>query len=131
MNKLTVDFENCYGIKKLQVEFNFDHGSTHAVYAPNGVMKTSFANAFRDLSQGVDSTDRIWKNRETKRTVKDENGKDLLPESVFVVEPYKPDYRSDRIATLMVNDKLRKRYEEIHKEIDEKTEILVAVLKPL
>ncbi|MFA7256980.1 MAG: hypothetical protein WC047_05340, partial [Kiritimatiellales bacterium] len=131
MKKLTVDFEHCYGIKKLQAEFDFEKGRVHAIYAPNGVMKTSFANAFHDLSQGTESTDRIWKNRETKRTVKDENGNDLPSESVFVIEPYKPGYRSDRIATLMVNEKLRTQYEEIHKEIDEKVEIFVAGLKPL
>lgn len=51
MNKVKVHFENCYGIKKLKAEFDFQTaGPVFAIYAPNGVMKTSFVNAFRDLS---------------------------------------------------------------------------------
>ncbi len=61
MDKVSVDFENCYGIRKLTAVFDFEaKGSVHAIYAPNGVMKTSFANAFRDLSVGNKSVDRIW-----------------------------------------------------------------------
>lgn len=131
MNSLTIDLEHCYGIKKLQENLDFGNGSVQAVYAPNGMMKTSLANTFRDLSQGSKSVDRIWSDRETRRIIVDENGDELMPETIFVIEPYRPDYHSDRISTLMVNDKLRMRYEEIHKEIDAKTEDLVKVLKPL
>ena len=130
MKKLTIDLEHCYGIKKLQTEFDFEsHGDVFTVYAPNGVMKTSLANTFRDVSNGAPSTDRIWKINKTKRVIQDENGDELAPDSIFVIEPYNEGYRSDRISTLLVNEDLRKRYEDIHKEIDEKAEALTAELR--
>ena len=130
MKKLHINLEYCYGIKKLQTVFDFKtNGNVFTVYAPNGVMKTSLANTFRDVSKGVVSTDRIWQSNETKRVIEDENGDELAPESIFVIEPYNEGYRSDRISTLLANDALKKRYEEIHKKIDEKAEILTNELK--
>ena len=130
MKKLTIDLEHCYGIKKLQTEFDFEsHGDVFTVYAPNGVMKTSLANTFRDVSNGDPSTDRIWKINKTKRVIQDENCDELAPDSIFVIEPYNEGYRSDRISTLLVNEDLRKRYEDIHKEIDEKAVVLTAELR--
>ena len=130
MKKLHIDLEHCYGIKKLQADFDFEpNANVFTIYAPNGVMKTSFANAFGDIIKGAVSTDRIWRSNETKRVIQDENGNELAPESIFVIEPYNADYRSDRISTLLVNDALKQRYEEIHKEIDEKAEVLTNELK--
>ena len=130
MKKLNLDLEHCYGIKKLEAEFDFEaNGDVFAIYAPNGVMKTSLANTFRDISKGTTTSDRIWKKNQTQRIIHDENGSDLAPESVFVIEPYNEGYRSDRISTLLVNDKLRQRYEAIHKEIDEKAETLLGEMK--
>ena len=130
MKKIFIDLEHCYGIKKLQTEFDFEtNGDVFTVYAPNGVMKTSLANTFRDVSSGAVSMDRIRQTNETKRVIIDENGDELPPESIFVIEPYNEGFRSDRISTLLVNEKLRKRYEDIHKEVDEKAEILTDELK--
>ena len=130
MKKLHIDLEHCYGIKKLQADFDFEpNANVFTIYAPNGVMKTSFANTFRDISKGAASADRIWSSNETKRVVQDENGNELAPESIFVIEPYNAGYRSDRISTLLVNDALKQRYEEIHKEIDEKAEVLTNELE--
>ena len=130
MKKLKLDLEYCYGIKKLETEFDFEtHGNVFAIYAPNGSMKTSLANTFRDVSKGNASSDRIWEKNPTKRIIQDEQGAELAPESVFVIEPYNEGYRSDRISTLLVNDGLKQRYEEIHKEIDEKSEALIEELK--
>ena len=129
MKKLKLDLEHCYGIKKFQAEFDFEaHGDVFTIYAPNGVMKTSLANTFRDVSKGTATADRIWKENQTQRIIHDENGSELAPESIFVIEPYNEGYRSDRISTLLVNDELRKRYVAIHKGIDEKAEILIGEL---
>ena len=48
MKKISVNFEHCYGINKLQYDFDFEK-STFSVYAPNGAMKTSFAKTFKDI----------------------------------------------------------------------------------
>ena len=130
MKKLKLDLEHCYGIKKLQAELDFEeYGDVFTIYAPNGVMKTSLANTFQDVSQGIASADRIWRSNQTKRVIHDENDSGLAPESVFVIEPYNEGYRSDQISILLVNDELRNRYETIHKEIDEKADVLIKELK--
>ena len=46
MNRVTVDLKNCYGIKKLKHAFDFTQQKAYAIYAPNGSMKSSFAEAF-------------------------------------------------------------------------------------
>lgn len=131
MKKLNIEMEHCYGIKRLKAQFDFEtHGNVVVVYAPNGVMKTSLANTFRDLSLGSQTTDRVWPGKATKRTVVDERGNELAREGVFVIEPYNQEYRSEKISTLLVNDDLRKRYDAIHKGIDAKAEALIADLKP-
>jgi hypothetical protein len=45
MQELTIDLENCYGIKKRDHKFNSSKGPVYAIYAPNGMMKSSFAQA--------------------------------------------------------------------------------------
>jgi hypothetical protein len=129
MQKVNVKLENCYGIRKLDAEFDFSDTKAFAIYAPNGVMKTSFALTFKDLSEGADTVDRIYKERVTKRIIKDEANKELTPEQIFVVEPYNEGYKSSKISTLLVNKKLREAYEEIHKAIDDKKEALLKELK--
>lgn len=131
MGSVKIKLENCYGIKKLEHEFDFTQKPTYAIYAPNGVMKTSFAKTFADFSKGEDSRDDIFPDRPTTRNIVDERGNGLDPESVFVILPYVPDFTSEKIATLLVNKDLRKRYEEIHKDIDEKKDSLLEELSKL
>lgn len=55
MNKLRINFENCYGIRSLEYDFYFNDPrkiNAYAVYAPNGLMKTSFSRTFEKISQG-------------------------------------------------------------------------------
>ena len=59
MKKLKVDLKNCYGIRELRHEFDFSSGTpekpiakAYAIYAPNGVMKSSFTKTFEMLSKG-------------------------------------------------------------------------------
>jgi len=56
MNKLFVNLKNCYGISFLEYVFIFNkyprETNSYAVYAPNGLMKTSFSKTFHDISLG-------------------------------------------------------------------------------
>ena len=63
MQKLIVNLENCYGINKLEHEFDFQHGRSISIYAPNGTMKTSFAKTLKDFSLNTDSKDLIFSER--------------------------------------------------------------------
>ncbi len=131
MNKVKLELENCYGIKKLNYEFDFTAKPTYAVYAPNGIMKTSLAKTFLDLSNDEESHDSIFKERKTKRSIRDESNKDISSEEVFVILPYAQDFKCKKISTLLVNKELKEKYENIHSEIDEKKEVLLTELKSL
>lgn len=128
MKKLIIDFEYCYGIKKLEYEFNFKN-RTFAIYAPNGVMKTSFSKVFQDFSRNELSKDLAFPSRETKRLIKADI--DINAENVFIIEPYVENYQSEKISTLLANKQLKKEYEDIHKEIDKIKSELIKKLKQL
>jgi len=128
MKKLTLKFEYCYGIKKLEYEFIF-RNRTFAIYAPNGVMKTSFAKVFQDFSKNEPSRDLAFPNRDTKRDITADV--DINGEDVFIIEPYVENYQSEKISTLLANKELRQEYENIHKEIDKVKNELIKKLKQL
>ncbi|MFP7721937.1 phage infection protein [Lysobacter sp. A3-1-A15] len=129
MNVLTIDLENCYGIRKLEASLDFSRTKAIAIYAPNGSMKSSLAQTFHDIASDQPSRDRIFASRVTKRIVKDETGVDISRESVLVIRPYDETVgHSARTSTLLVNPELRHEYEELHAEIESaKAEFLAAV----
>ncbi|HEY4360267.1 MAG TPA: hypothetical protein VGN17_04840 [Bryobacteraceae bacterium] len=130
MNKLRVDLENCYGIKKLKAEFDFSEENVYAIYAPNGAMKSSLAQTFKDVADAMVSRDRIFPTRICTRTINDENGVALPKESVLVVPPYDEVLgHTEKTSTLLVDTKLRQEYEQLHLEIDKAKEIFLKALK--
>jgi len=130
MKKISVNFEHCYGINKLQYDFNFEK-NTFSVYAPNGVMKTSFAKTFKDISNDFSTKDLMFPERNTLRVVVDENNTPLEKNSVFVIDSYDAEFKSEKMSTLLANKEIREKYDDVHLEIDEKKELLVKELKPL
>lgn len=88
MNKLKIDLENCYGIKKLKDQFDFSSERAYAIYAPNGAMKSSLAQTFQDVADGIQSKDRIFPSRVCRRIITDENNQNLNKDSVLVIQPY-------------------------------------------
>jgi hypothetical protein len=131
MEKISVDFENCYGIKALKHEFDTSQGRAFLIYAPNGSMKTSFAKVFADISQGEKPSDMIFPHRTTKCSLTDENDNAIDPNRIFVVEPYQESFKSTRTATLLVNQGLRSHYENIVKSINEKANQVLTKLADL
>ncbi len=128
MEKLKLNLEHCYGIKKLEKELVFS-SRTFAVYAPNGSMKTSFAKTFTDLMNGEITQDLIYPERTTVREIKDENDIDVLAEDVFVVEPYNESYLSDKESTLVVEKDLKEQYEKIYTDLDKEKNSFIKNLK--
>jgi hypothetical protein len=129
MKKLTLDLTNCYGIKRLQASLDFSKCKAYAIYAPNGSMKSSLAEAFRDLANDAESRDRIFPNRPTTRIIHGD-GKDLPRESVLVVAPFDEEYgHTEKTSTLLVDAKLRKEYEQLQAQVDTAKEKLLKALK--
>lgn len=129
--KLKINFEYCYGIKEFSKEIDFSRSHSITIYAPNGIMKTSFAKTFQDLSFDIKSEDRVFKNRETKRNITDGNNTEIPRENIFVIEPYNTVYRSSKISTLLVNQELKNQYEALHEEINNKKDVLVKELQKI
>ena len=130
MQKITIAFENCYGIRKLDAQFDFTIGSTYAIYAPNGAMKSSFAQTFRDFSEGKPSKDRVFPSRTTIRTIIDEAGNEVPKEEVVVIHPYDESIsHSHKTSTLLVNQALRLEYERLHEEVDAVKGLFLKALK--
>lgn len=130
MKQLNLKLRNCYGIKSLDAQFDFSEDATYAVYAPNGSMKSSLANTFADVAEERPSADRIFKNRETVRNITDESGDGIPPEAVLVLPPYVEMFGdNEKTSTLLVDAKLRKRHEEIHREVDRAKAALLTALR--
>lgn len=129
MQKISINLSNCYGIGRLECVFDFTNVNAYSVYAPNGFMKTSLSKTFLDLSRGKESSDLIHPDRETKREILDENGVDLKPEQVFVIEPYNENFDSDKTSLLLVNKIIKKQYDDALKKIEAKKDELFKRLK--
>jgi len=130
MKKLSLELENCYGIKKLKGQFDFSTGSAYAIYAPNGSMKSSLAQTFKDQADGTPSQDRVFPARACSRSITDENGAELPKESILVVRPYDDVFApTEKTSTLLVDEKLRKEYEQLHVDIDKAKTIFLSALK--
>lgn len=129
MNKLTVNLENCYGIGRLQCEFDFTRSPVHAVYAPNGIMKTSLARTFRDVSTGEASSDQMFPGRVTNRILQDQSGAELQSEQILVIPPYEESYQPREVSTLLVEASLKADYDEAVEEIENRKKTLLSALK--
>ena len=122
VDKLNLNLENCYGIGKLEVELEFKHKG-YAIYAPNGVMKTSFAKTMKDLSKGNEPSDLAFPERNSTFDVT-LNGETITREEIFVVDSYDENYSSGEVSTLLANAELREKYEGVHKEIGAAKKVL-------
>lgn len=130
MDKLKLQLEHCYGIRKLDVVLNFDKSAAVAIYAPNGSMKSSLASTFQDIADGNASRDRIFPNRATVRVVQDENSADIGAANVLVLRPYEEfSSKGNATATLLVNAELRQEYEALHAGVTAARAALITAVK--
>lgn len=121
MNTLKIDFENCYGIKKLAHDFSFASKHTQLIYAPNGTMKTSFALTLKGLSgQGKKrAVDRLHPDRPPKDDVL-ADGNVLHTEQIFVADPEDSAYDSSAsFTTFLVNTALKNKYDAIYADLND------------
>lgn len=135
MKSIYVDLKNCYGIPKFKYTFEFDSADkkAHLIYAPNGVMKTSFANTMKDICTNSDSKDCFYPERTTVRCVKfdDDKGIDLTKNDILVIEPYAENYKSENMSILLAKEELKEEYERIYREINEKMSRVFTILNNL
>ncbi|MBV1874961.1 MAG: hypothetical protein KUG80_09265 [Gammaproteobacteria bacterium] len=132
MNKVNFKIRHCYGIPHLDHEFDFSNNNMPVVlYAPNGLMKTSLAKSINDYIRGVAPTDKVFPDRDSIFEVKDENGGEVLPESIFVIDSINEKYKSERMSTLLASEDLKLQYDEIFRDIGLKRDVVLKKLKQL
>ena len=130
MDKLKLQLEHCYGIRKLDVVLDFGTNAAIAIYAPNGSMKSSLASTFQDIADGKSSRDRIFPNRATVRVVQDENNADIGAANVLVLRSYEEfASKGNATATLLVNAALRQEYEALHAGLTAARAALISGIK--
>ena len=128
MKKLQIDLNYCYGIKNLKYEFDFNWGKNYLLYAPNGMMKTSFTKTFSALSHNKKPCDEAF-NRPTSYTINDETNNPIVADDIFVINSYEDEYFSPNSAKLMVKKDLKKSYDDIMEKIQLSQHSLEEALK--
>jgi hypothetical protein len=119
MGTVTVTLKSCYGIKALNHRFDFSKRRVYAIYAPNGVMKSSFALTFRDAMKGIETKDRVFPDRASSRSIKDQTGTDIAADKILVVLSYDNEFGpTKKTSTLLVDESLRKEHEKLTGEIE-------------
>ena len=115
MKTLEIDMENCFGISKFEHKFDFADDTCVLIYAPNGMMKSSFARTFECISKDDKKSvpcDRIYPQRKTNCTVKCD-GKSIDPKSIFVANAESDIATDNRITTFLASKELKERYDSI------------------
>jgi energy-coupling factor transporter ATP-binding protein EcfA2 len=129
MQTVKINLENCYGIGLLNFDFEFNNESkSYSIYAPNGFMKSSFAKALMNMAE---ATDIVHPERPTKCNVTDDAGTNISQDNIFVIEPYKEKFTSDKVSLLLVNPTIKKAYDEALLKIENKKDGLLKSLKQL
>lgn len=127
MDRIQLNLESCYGIKLLKTDFDFSEHPAIAIYAPNGMMKSSLARTLGDLAT---PSDRIYTDSKTVCEVKDESGKPLSQDSILVFGPYDGDLDpTQRISNLLLSKKLKKDYDALISDIDKAKDALLKAVK--
>lgn len=131
MDKIKIDFSNCFGIKKLEYIFDFTSKNAFSVYAPNGTMKTSFAKTFKCISNEEEPQDLINREITASAIITKANGENIKSEELFVIESYKEDYESKKVSMLMANKVLKEKYDKIHSNLEDKKNRLLQGISSL
>ncbi len=131
MNKIDLNLEFCHGISKLDHCFDFSKGKDFLLYAQNGSMKTSFYNTIYEYKSGKPTQDVFFPQRATIREIKDENGNDIPSENIVCIGNDDYDLPTDNISSLLVNEKLKNKYDSIMSSLDKKIKAINKSIKSL
>lgn len=134
MNNLGVSLENCFGIGKLDHNFDFTKSKISLIYAPNGTMKTSFAKTFHLVSKNNPKelpSDRVYISRKTKCEIFADSDQ-INPNNIIVINSEDADFdATNKISTFLASKDLKKEYDEIYKELNSQKVEFIRRLKTI
>lgn len=132
MKKITIDFQNCFGIGSLQHEFNFQFSNSYLIYAPNGTMKTSFANTMDLISKNDPNNmprDKIYPERRSIYKIL-ENEAPIESDNILVINAEKSTTNGyESISSFLAKEELKERYDAIYNRLDEEKKNFIRALK--
>lgn len=131
MKELNVKLENCYWIKGLDYNFDFEKSNVYSIYAPNGTMKTSFLKWFKDYvsPELINPSDKI-NNIEWYIILKDENGNIIDKKNIFPIDSLNLEYNWD-FSDLLINPKYKNDFDSIYIWIEDQKNKLIRWLNKI
>lgn len=133
MENLKVTLSNCYGIASFDETFDFSRGRPNTanaflIYAPNGLMKTSFARTFEALSNGKKPTEERF-NRPSNCVVL-ADGNTLDNDQIYVLKSeIEISSEGAAVSNILVNQATKARYDELVAELNKLKDKLLGSLK--
>ena len=121
MDNLIVRIENCYGISSLDETFDLSNArgkaKAYSIYAPNGLMKTSFSKTFDALSKGEQPKEERF-NRQPTCIIKVDNV-DIQKEQIYVLKS-EVEISSDNeaVTNILINQDSKSRYDSLVSNIN-------------
>ena len=127
--KIKFDLERCFGISRLEKEFDFKGKQSVAViYAPNGMMKSSFANTCAEIAKTADAKpkrgkaaapekdpicDRLNPDAGSKHEIT-VDGTAIEPACIFVADPDQVSFdASQQVTDFLASRALKEEYDRI------------------
>lgn len=134
--ELTVKLKNCYGIGSLDYTFSFSENNqdtskkAFAIYAPNGVMKSSFAKTFEAISNGEKPKEERFNKPSSAKITK--NGNPIGEEEIYVLHGQSSFNTADTVSNILVSSKRKKEYDSLILDVEKsKKDIINQVFKKL
>jgi hypothetical protein len=124
MDKLVVRLKHCYGIHKFENDFDFSSpedrskkAKAYAIYAPNGLMKTSFSKTFEKVSRGESPKEERY-DRPSEWFI-EADGSAISPNQIFVLKSeIDIGEESNAVTNILVNPESKSRYDSLLVEIE-------------
>jgi hypothetical protein len=132
MDKLKVILSNCYGISKLDEKFdlstNGGKSKAYAIYAPNGLMKTSFSRTFDALSKGELPREERFNRKATCIVEIDDN--EIDEKQIYVLKS-EIDISTDNeaVTNILINEESKLQYDSLVSNLNKLEVKLVSSLQ--
>lgn len=133
MKKFQINLKNCYGIQSLEHEFDFNpagkKAQAYAIYAPNGLMKTSLAKTFENISNGELPKEERYNRASTCVLLAD--GVPVQKERIYVLKSeIDLSEESTAVTNILVQPAHKERYDQLLNELSvSKSKVLSALQK--
>ena len=126
MRKIKLNLEHCFGITKLSQNLDFAGENVALIYAPNGLMKTSFAKTMQLYGQGKpEKVKDVVADIAGIVEIKDELDNVVLPGSLYVSNCEEPDSETPKnITSFLADSVLKQQYDNILRNLSEKQKAL-------